>query len=226
MHIKFYAHASFRLEGNGLSVVTDPYTPGPECSGYEPINEAADIVLMSSDNDRYHSDPSHVTGSPTVVNTLELDPAGEAISGLYVQAYPVTESLTFDYGERGPDDNAMYHFTLDGIRVLHIGDVGNAIPDEHLMALAGQVDLMLSLTGDNSTIALQDLDDAIRTIQPRVVIPMHYQNVRCPLKILPVNDFTNRYPADRVTWIKSSTLELTKPDLPAEMQIMVLEESR
>ena len=26
MKIKFYAHASFRLEGDGLAVITDPYT--------------------------------------------------------------------------------------------------------------------------------------------------------------------------------------------------------
>lgn len=226
MRITFYAHACFRLEGDGLSIITDPYTPGPECSGYDPVNESADIVLMSSDNDSYHSDPSHVTGAPTVVNTLRLDLAGESILGLHVKPFPVMESLTFDYGERGPDDNAMYYFTLDGVRILHIGDVGNAIPDEYLSALAGQVDLMLSLTGDNSTIALADLDDAIRKIGPRVVIPMHYQNERCPLKILPVTEFTQRYTAERVTWVDGSSLELSQADLPDEMQIMVLKESR
>ena len=48
MKIKFYAHASFRLEGEGLALVTDPYTPGPAVSNFDPINEAADVVIMSS----------------------------------------------------------------------------------------------------------------------------------------------------------------------------------
>ncbi|MBV8901550.1 MAG: MBL fold metallo-hydrolase, partial [Verrucomicrobia bacterium] len=32
MKITFYAHASFRLEADGLTVITDPYTPGPKGS--------------------------------------------------------------------------------------------------------------------------------------------------------------------------------------------------
>ena len=37
MNVKFHAHASFRLDGNGLSVVTDPYTPS--IAGFGPIGE-------------------------------------------------------------------------------------------------------------------------------------------------------------------------------------------
>ena len=74
MNITFYAHASFRLEGDGLAVVTDPYTPGPQGSGFDPINESADIVIMSSTTDRFHSDPSHITGDRVVVDALSLPP--------------------------------------------------------------------------------------------------------------------------------------------------------
>jgi L-ascorbate metabolism protein UlaG (beta-lactamase superfamily) len=37
--LRFYAHASFRLEADGLAVITDPYTPGPQNSGFDPIDE-------------------------------------------------------------------------------------------------------------------------------------------------------------------------------------------
>jgi hypothetical protein len=62
MKITFYAHASFRLETPEVSIVTDPYTPG--VSGFEPIDEPADIVIMSSATDRFHSDASHIRGDP------------------------------------------------------------------------------------------------------------------------------------------------------------------
>ena len=52
MKITFYAHASFRLDADGVAVVTDPYTPGPGHSGFDPIDEPADVVLMSSATDR------------------------------------------------------------------------------------------------------------------------------------------------------------------------------
>jgi L-ascorbate metabolism protein UlaG (beta-lactamase superfamily) len=51
--IRFYAHASFRLEADGLAVITDPYTPGPHNSGFDPIDEPADVVIMSSATDPF-----------------------------------------------------------------------------------------------------------------------------------------------------------------------------
>ncbi len=81
MKIRFYAHASFRLEGDGLAVITDPYTPGPQNSGFDPIDEPADIVIMSSATDPFHSDPSHVCDDPTVVNALELPTGGRTCGG-------------------------------------------------------------------------------------------------------------------------------------------------
>ena len=69
MKIRFYAHASFRLEADGLAVITDPYTPGPHNSGFDPIDELADIVIMSSATDPFHSDPSHVRGDPSSTST-------------------------------------------------------------------------------------------------------------------------------------------------------------
>ena len=68
MKITFYAHASFRLESPSVAVVTDPYTP--VVSGFAPIDEPADLVVMSSSTDRFHSDPSHVRGDPVVIDAL------------------------------------------------------------------------------------------------------------------------------------------------------------
>jgi hypothetical protein len=94
MKIKFYAHASFRLEGQGVSIVTDPFTPGPKASGFDPIDEPADLVIMSSATDRFHSDPSHVRGEPTVINALEAPAEGITVKGVSIRTFPSMESLT------------------------------------------------------------------------------------------------------------------------------------
>lgn len=223
--IQFYAHASFRLTGDGMSVVTDPYTPGPGGAGFDPINELADLVLMSSATDSFHSDPSHISGSPLVVNTLDLPPEGAEAGGLYVRPFPAMESLSHDLG-RDPDANAMYLFRLGGLSVLHMGDIGNPISAAQLEALAGQVDVLLALTGDGPTIALDDLDAAIAAIRPRIVIPMHYHSPRGVLRILPVGAFTSRYPEAQVVHVGGPTMTLDPAALPSELQIVVLEQSR
>lgn len=226
MKIRFYAHASFRLEADGLAVITDPYTPGPQNSGFDPIDEPADVVIMSSATDPFHSDPSHVRGDPTVVNALELPPEGADVRGLHIRAFPAMESMTFDFG-RDPDANAMYLFTLGGLRVLHMGDIGNPLSQEHLDALRGNVDVLFALTGAHATIALEDLDAAIEAIGPGVVIPMHYYSPRGVLDIEPGDTFLERHPADSITRVGGPELELTPESLPTEApRIYVLEQSR
>ena len=225
MKITFYAHASFRLEADGLTVVTDPYTPGPKASGFDPIDESADLVIMSSATDAFHSDPSHVRGSPTVINALELPPEGMTVRGVHIRSFPAMESYTFDFG-RDPDANALYLFTLGGIRVLHMADIGNPVSPAHLDALRGNVDLLFALAGAHATIALDDLDAAIAVIQPRAIIPMHYYSPRGVLNILPVDDFLARYPSGSVTRLGRSRLELTPESLPVALHIYVLEQSR
>ncbi|MFC3127160.1 MBL fold metallo-hydrolase [Pseudoroseomonas globiformis] len=228
MKIRFYAHASFRLEADGLSIITDPYNP--RRSGFDLIGEPADLVIMSSATDDFHSDPSHVLGKPVVVNALELPPSGTVLRGITIRPFLAYESLTFDYqaeAGRDPDANALYHFILGGLRVLHMGDIGNPVAQKHLEALRGEVDVLLALTGGHATIALDDLDEAIRVIGPRVIIPMHYYSPRGVLKIDPVERFTERFPANAVTWIRGAELELKPDDLPIRSpHVFVLEQSR
>ncbi len=226
MKIRFYAHASFRLEADGLAVITDPYTPGPQNSGFDPIDEPADILIMSSATDPFHSDPSHVCDDPTVVNALELPTEGADVRGLHIRPFPAMESMTFDFG-RDPDANALYLFTLGGLRIAHMGDIGNPVPQEHLDALRGNIDLLFALAGAHATIALDDLDTAIDAIGPRVVIPMHYYSPRGVLDIEPVDTFLERHPADSITRVGGPELDLTPESLPAEApHIYVLEQSR
>jgi len=228
--ITFYAHASFRLEADGLAVVTDPYTPGPKPgSGFDPIDEPADIVIMSSSTDTFHSDPSHIRGDPVVIDALELPPEGITVKGVPIRSFPAMESLTFDFqGKFGrhPDANALYQFTLGGLRVLHLGDTGNPIPPEHLDALRGNVDILFALAGAHATIGYDDLDAAIRAIGPRLIIPMHYYSPRGWLQIEPVEAFLSRYPDDMITRVGGPHLEITPATLPAAQQIYVLEQSR
>ncbi|WP_131194678.1 MBL fold metallo-hydrolase [Lichenihabitans psoromatis] len=225
MKITFYAHASFRLETPTFVIITDPYTPGRGGSGFKPIDELADLVLMSSATDRFHSDPSHILGDPTVVNAMDLPRGGDTVRGVHIKPFPTSESLTFDFG-RDPDANAMSLFSLGGLRVLHMGDVGNAIDAADLRDLAGTVDIMLALVGAHATIGLDDLDAAIAAIGPKIVIPMHYWSPDGVLAIEPVETFLSRYPALTVQRIEGSSITIEPGSLPATTQIVVLRESR
>ena len=74
---------------------------------------------------------------------------------------------------------------LIGFEAAHTSDrpLGNAVTPAVLETLAGQVDVMLALTGAPATIALEDLEQAINVIAPRIVVPMHYWHPPGVLKI-------------------------------------------
>ena len=219
MKIKWYGHACFRIEGDGVSVVTDPYTP--EAAGLAPVDEPADVVVMSSATDRFHSCSAMVPGDPKVLNALEISGRGPVEAhGVVFEALPTMESVEH---KSSPDANAIYRFELEGVSVLHLGDLGNPLTDEQLERLRGRVDVLLALTGGPPTIELDDLDRAIAEIGPRVVIPMHYQIPKLRLDILPVEAFTSRYPEEAVRRVGDPAVELRPGALPEALEIYVLD---
>jgi L-ascorbate metabolism protein UlaG (beta-lactamase superfamily) len=216
--ITWYGHACFRLEGSGLSIVTDPYAP--ESAGLPPVTEPADAVVMSSALDAAHSCWQMVPGLPRVVNALDAveSPVGLG-NGVEVRAVAASE------GSDRPDDpkaNALYTLELDGVWVCHMGDVGTPLAEEQLAPLRGRAEVLLALAGGGLTIALPDLDHAIEELDPRLVIPMHYRVPGIRYRLGPVEDFLARR-SEPVERPGTSTLDVTREALPERRTIVVLE---
>jgi L-ascorbate metabolism protein UlaG (beta-lactamase superfamily) len=219
MKITWQGHACFYIESvNGLRIVTDPYTPA--IAGLPPLHTPADIVLMSSDNDTFHSDGKGVPGDPIVVNTLAVAREGgrRDVKGLTVRAIEAMESLIH---KTHPDQNALYRFEIDGVKVGHMGDVGNPLSPAQMDFLKG-VDVLLALTGGPPTIELNDLDIVLNEVRPRIVIPMHYRIPNLNLNILGIEAFTERFAPAMIDPRDSTTIELTPQILPPAMRIVVL----
>ncbi|HLM77886.1 MAG TPA: MBL fold metallo-hydrolase, partial [Rubrobacteraceae bacterium] len=116
MKIKWYGHACFRIEGDGISIVTDPYTP--EVAGLDSVDEPSDVVVMSSATDMFHSFASMVPGDPKVLNALEIARRGPVeANGVMFETLPTMESLVH---KKSPDENAIYRFELEGVSILHM----------------------------------------------------------------------------------------------------------
>jgi L-ascorbate metabolism protein UlaG (beta-lactamase superfamily) len=222
--IKWYGHACFRCEGDGVSVVTDPYDPA--VSGLKPVDDPADFVVVSSTTDAYHSNAAMIPGDPLHLNALDLAGSGTVeVGGVAFEALRTMESIEH---KEDPDENAMYRFELEGVSVLHMGDAGNPLTADQLDRLRGRVDVLLALAGGPPTIELEDLGRAIEEIGPRVVVPMHYRipGLRVDGGILPVDAFISRYPRETLVRVGGSEVEFTPDSLPPGLRICVLEPSR
>ncbi len=214
--IKWLAHASFLIEGDGLRIITDPFEP--EDVNIPPIKEHADIVVRSSSDNVAHCYVETIPNGYELVTATEIVDTGATVKGVGIRAIWSQESVIHKEVAR---DNAMCRFTIEGINIAHMGDVGNALTEGQMEALAG-IDVLLALTGGPPTIELDDLYQAIQTIKPRLIIPMHYRIPGPKFFMLPITDFTNYFPDDMVTWSDSTAIEFSRDSLPDQTRIVVL----
>jgi len=219
--LKWYGHASFLVTANnGLKIVTDPYTP--ETSGYMPVRDTAEIVIISSDNDRFHCRADLIPGQPRVVNALEVAQNGgrRLEKGVEITAVEAMEALNHKYHD--PDQNGMYRFVVDGVSVGHMGDMGNALSQTQLDFFKG-VDVLLALTGGHPTIELDDLKQVIDYAQPKYVVPMHFMTLRYkPRNCFWIEKFLNYFPAEEVDFACDYETTLTPDSLPDKTRVLVL----
>ena len=218
VRFQWLAHASFLIEGEGLRIITDPYEPN-EIINLPPVTETADIVVRSSDDDEAHCYIETIPEGFELVTATDIVETGATVKGIDFSAIWSMESLTKE--DNIIRDNAMYRFTLDGINITHMGDVGNPLIKEQMDALQG-TDVLLALVGGHPTIDLQDLADVIETIQPKVVIPMHYRIPGPRFFMLPVTEFTGMHGDKKVRWLEETAVTLSKDTLPSETEIIVL----
>jgi L-ascorbate metabolism protein UlaG (beta-lactamase superfamily) len=222
MKLKWYGHASFRITANdGTSIVTDPYNP--ETAGYKAFSEPADIVIISSDNDSFHCRADLIPGTPIVINALELAQTSKTRTekGITFQAVEAMEAL--NHREHDPDQNGMYKFTVDGVLVGHMGDMGNALSEEQLEFFKG-VDVLLTLAGGHPTIELDDLQVAINAIQPKLVVPMHFRTLTYkPRNSFWIETFLTYFDDQDVDFACASELEIKKESLPERTRVLVVD---
>ncbi|MGH9161724.1 MAG: MBL fold metallo-hydrolase [Vicinamibacteraceae bacterium] len=202
MTFHWLAHASFLIEGHGMRILTDPYTP--ELMGFRPITAQVDLVIRSSRDDAGHCCAERLPGAPHVVTATDLVAGPLHVKGIRITAVAVRESVAH---KREPLDSAMYRFHLEGLDVVHMGDVGNALSASQLDALRG-ADVLLAPAGGAPTIDLDDLYAVIEEVAPGWVIPMHYHLPGCAFSMLPVEAFLKYFDPAQIQILATSTIEL------------------
>ena len=213
MKLKWLGHAAFLITSEeGVKIVTDPFEPGIFGVNYGKMEEPADIVVVSHE----HSDHNFVKGVPGSPRVIRGTGAHQ-VKGVEFMGIA---SYHDDSGgsQRGP--NNIFCFTVDGIKLCHLGDLGHQLSDKQLAAI-GEVDVLLTPMAGNFTLDAAGASRVIDQVKPRVVIPIHYQTDRCPT--FPVSD-VEPFLAGKtnVKRMDTSEVEFKRGQLPAATEIVVL----
>jgi L-ascorbate metabolism protein UlaG (beta-lactamase superfamily) len=208
MDINWLGHSCFRIRGNQTTVITDPYSPG---LGYSLGKPNARIVTVSHQHSG-HSYVQGISGEPRLVTGPgEYEIGSVLIIGI----------ATFHDEEKGSNrgKNTVYLMEVGEISVCHLGDLGHMLTAEQMEEL-GNVDILLIPVGGVSTINAPIAAEIVRQLEPKVVIPMHYQTEVLNRELEPVERFLKEIGVEGVT--PQPKLSLTRSSLPASTQVFLL----
>lgn len=212
MEITWLGHSCFRLRSREAVVLTDPCPPA---SGYSIGKPTADIVTISHEHPG-HSYRKAVGGTPMFITA----PGEYEIGGVFIAGI-----ATFHDSSRGKErgKNTAYVIEMDDVRLCHLGDLGHLPTPEQVEEMSG-VDVLLTPVGGKSTIDAAAAAEVVSLLEPRVVIPMHYQTAHSTADLEPLQRFLKEMGLSSAE--AAAKLSLTASNLPHETQVMVLDYKR
>lgn len=210
MIIEYNGHACFTIKTSLGIIVTDPFG---EDIPY-PIKElSADIVTISHDHFD-HNAVKRVKGNPYIVKDV-----GEYIhKGIKIKGIKAAHDKT-----KGTQRGKVNIFTIEaeGIKLCHLGDLGELLSGAQLRDLES-VDILLIPVGGFYTIEPDEAKATIKSINPKVAIPMHYKTDYIKeWNIKPVDEFLKDIPYP-VRRIESNKVEINKETLPKSTEVYLL----
>ena len=211
MEINWLGQSAFKIKGKTATVVTDPFDP--QMLGIKLPKVEADIVTISHD----HGDHNNLDGvsgySFVATGPGEYEIKGVAFVGI------ASWHDAKDGAERGK--NTIFTFNVDGVRVCHLGDLGQEALTDTQVEEIGQVDILMIPVGGVYTIDAATAAKVVAQLEPRIVIPMHYLDPELKLELEPVENFLKEMGKEDVT--AQPKLVVTAEKLPEELEVAVLQ---
>lgn len=213
MDINWYGQSCFRIKGKNASIVIDPFDP--ETTGLKLPKDMEAQVLLSTHSHHNHNNISAISGNPLIISGPgEYEISGVSVVG--VGSYHDDSEGT----ERGK--NTIYRILIDGINVVHLGDLGHVLSEEQL-AQIDATDILLIPVGGKYTIDSEAAAKVVAQMESRIVIPMHYQIPGLKSELESADSFLKEMGAENAVPVLK--LSITKDKLPEETQVVVLAKS-
>ena len=208
MDITWLGLSCFRIRGSQAVIITDPFPPG---LGYTLGKQTADIVTVS------HQHPSHSYDQGiNSEHRLVKGPGEYEISGVLILGIS-----TYHDSVKGQTrgKNTIYLMEIDGVNVLHLGDLGHALNDQQAEEI-GNVDVLLLPVGGVNTINAAMAAEVIRKLEPKMVVPMHYKTEKGSPDLEPVENFLKEMGKTLVE--PRPKLTVSRNSLPLTTEVVVL----
>ena len=208
MKIEFCGHSCFLITNDMNSVIIDPFLTGNPQALRKPGDINVEAVILTHGHGDHVGDGITIAknNDATVIAPFELAVYSEK-NGAKAHPMHIGGGHDFPFGrvkltpawhgsavmEAG--DIPIYTgnpcgilLTMDGKTVYHAGDTG-LFGDMKLIGERHAIDLVMLPIGDNFTMGISDALYALQLVNPKKVVPMHYNTF--PVIEVDVNEFTS-----------------------------------
>jgi len=215
LEVTWYGHSCFSLRDSlGRVVVIDPYD---ETVGYDSLSVRADALLVT----HRHFDHNYTRGVRTKRKNIDLvESSGPVTVAGNLQIFGISSDHDAEGGEIH-GKNLIYKFRMGGLRVVHLGDLGQTKFTPHQIGAVGTVDILFIPVGGFTTLGPKEAKKLVDKINPAVVFPMHYGNIRIH-KFAEVIEFTGLFPKNQVQNLTASHTRVKLEDLQEKTQVITL----
>lgn len=208
MMIRWHGHACFEIKNN-LRIVIDPHDG--RSIGLKPPKVTADLVLVTH-NHFDHNAVRVVNGKfKTITGPGKYRTGDIKINGI--------EAYHDEYHGAKRGKIAMYKIIMDGISLLHAGDLGHILNSSQLKEI-GDVDILFIPVGGVYTVDARGAYENVKLINPKIAVPMHYYVPGLSLRLNPVDDFLRYFSKDEIVYVGNS-IEFSKDDLESQARVWV-----
>ena len=187
--LTWYGHATLGLETGGYKIIVDPFFSGNPAASISADAVEADFILVSHGHGDHVGDGVAIakrTGATVIsVNEIavwfgnqDVKSHGQHLGGGYKHPFGYLKLTLALHGSALPDGSnggnpcGFLLTTNDGQKIYLAQDTG-LFGDMKLIGEEG-LDLAVVPIGDNFTMGPDDALRAVKFLQPKVVIPIHY----------------------------------------------------
>ena len=204
-------HAEFLIETeSGVRIVTDPYDAG---CGYPVRAITADLALVSHHH-HDHDAVENLKGAPRII-----DQPGEYTpeTGMRITA---VRGFHDDAGGSKRGETLLFLAEAEGLRIVHLGDLGCPLSAEQIGILKNP-DVLMVPVGGFYTIDAAQAKKTAEQLGARIILPMHYKteyNQDWP--ITGPEEFLKQFDAADISR-GAEALRVTRDDLECHPKVVV-----
>jgi L-ascorbate metabolism protein UlaG (beta-lactamase superfamily) len=172
IEIKWFGHSFFQITSSGgTKIVTDPFGP----MGF-PMPEVWPHVVTVGREHGNHNNVHLPKGDPVILRGVkeggeDWNVINQTFRDVLIYNVPIHQRGVPGYA--GSLKGTAFVFEMDGLCILHSGDVSEPFNEDQLQ-LIGHVDILLQTIGGVYTIGPEGAKQVIEQLKPKIVVPMHY----------------------------------------------------